>query len=93
MEIVPFAWQTTMYRLEQAGCRPELRMREGKPFVTDNGNYLLDCLLGGIERPEELHTELKGLTGVVETGLFLSMADRVIIGTDTGVEVLDRTGV
>jgi ribose 5-phosphate isomerase A len=82
-----------MYRLEQIGCRPKLRMREGEPFATDNGNYLLDCLLGSIERPEELHTELKRITGVVETGLFLSMADKVIIGTDTGVEVLDRTRV
>lgn len=92
VEVVPFAWEITARRVAALGCAPRLRTAEGEPFVTDNGNYLLDCAFGAIPRPAELHDALKRLTGVVETGLFVGMADLVIVGTGSRTILLHRTG-
>ena len=92
VEIVPFAWETTARRIEKLNLNPMLRMREGEMFVTDNGNYILDCASGGkIENPAKLHGELKLLTGVVETGLFTGMTSAAIIAGEGGIEIIERT--
>lgn len=90
VEIVLFGWELTLDRLKALGGTPRLRYAEGKPFITDNGNYIADCGFAAIPDPTELDLSLRSLFGVVATGLFCGLASSAIIGTDTGVEVLHR---
>ncbi len=76
-----------------AGCRGEIKQRmraDGQPFVTDSGNFILDCAFGRIEEPEALDEALKLIPGVVENGLFLGIADAAIVAGPSGVVVLER---
>jgi ribose 5-phosphate isomerase A len=87
IEIVPFALPLVRKRLEALGASVQVRHKEDQVFVTDNGNMILDCSFqGGIREPGELQTQLKRIAGVVETGLFLNMAERAIIGGPEGVK-------
>jgi len=88
VEIVPFAWQTTARRIEKLNIEPRMRTAGDQPFITDNGNYILDCRCGAINDPMELHKSLKTLTGVVETGLFIGMAKTAVIAGESGIQVL-----
>ncbi|HTK37690.1 MAG TPA: ribose-5-phosphate isomerase RpiA [Pyrinomonadaceae bacterium] len=88
VEIVPFAWQTTARRIEKLNVEPRMRMSGNEPFITDNGNYIIDCRCGAINNPEELHNSLKILTGVVETGLFIGMAKTAVIAGESGIRIL-----
>jgi len=89
VEVVPFGHTHTRRRLEALGCSPKLRGGE-KPFVTDNGNYIYDCRFDGIGNPHELEKAINGVTGVVESGLFLDIATRVIVGRKEGCEIIER---
>ena len=80
VEVVPFGWELTLRRLERLGCRPTRREGDGRPFLTDNGNYILDCAFGRIDDPARLEREIDLIPGVVESGLFLGLADLVLIG-------------
>jgi ribose 5-phosphate isomerase A len=92
VEIVPFGWEITCARIEALGCNPVLRMAEGKPYLTDNQNYILDCHCGEIRDPAALHDRLKQLLGVVETGLFVNMASRAVIAHPDGhTEIRNRS--
>jgi ribose 5-phosphate isomerase A len=89
VEVVPFAWQATARKLKGLGASPTQRMtREGQPFFTDGGHYILDCAFGAIDDPERVQRQLDGTIGVVEHGLFLGMASRVVVGGSQGVHVL-----
>ena len=90
VEVVPFGWEITARRVENLNLKQSLRTSDGKPFLTDNGNYILDCDCGKIENPAQLHRELKLLTGVVETGLFVGMADAVIVAGSGGIEIIEK---
>jgi ribose 5-phosphate isomerase A len=90
VEIVVFGWELTLDRLKAMGATPRLRQAQGKPFVTDNGNYIADCGFTDIPDPTELDLGLRSLFGVVATGLFCGLASTAIIGTDSGVEILRR---
>ena len=90
VEVVPFAWEVTARRIAAFGCTPTLRAVDGQPYVSDNGNYILDCRFGAIPDPATLHRDLKLLVGVVETGLFVGMADVAVIGSESGVSILKR---
>ena len=91
VEVVPFGWETTSRRLERLVASLARRTSpEGPPFITDSGHYILDCAFGGIEDPEDLQRQLDGTVGVVEHGLFLGLATRVIVGGPQGVRVIDR---
>jgi ribose 5-phosphate isomerase A len=93
VEIVPFAWQATRRQVEALGCAAELRGGEASPFVTDNGNYILDCRFGAIADAPALQTLLNAIPGVVENGLFLGMASAAFIGCADGtVKRLERNG-
>jgi ribose 5-phosphate isomerase A len=81
VEVVPFGWQTTARRIGA-----EFQRRD---FVTDNGNYILDCDFGNILSPESLAIGLDRITGVVEHGLFIGMATEVHVGTSSGVQILE----
>lgn len=90
VEVVPFGWETTARRIRELGSVPQLRKKDREIFVSDNGNYILDCAFDRIPDPAALHDKLKLLLGVVETGLFVGMADKVIVGADHGSQVIER---
>jgi ribose 5-phosphate isomerase A len=75
------------------GCTGEIALRlkaDGSPFITDGGNFILDCAFGSIDDPEALDEALKLVPGVMESGLFLGIADAAIIAGPDGVVVLER---
>jgi ribose 5-phosphate isomerase A len=84
--IVPFGWRTTRERLLRFGGTITLRMAEGTdaPFVTDDGLYILDMHLGRIGDVPALERDIKKVVGVVEVGLFVHLATRVIVGYADG---------
>jgi ribose 5-phosphate isomerase A len=90
VEVTRFAWQDTRRRLGK--LLPDARRREteeGEPYLTDEGHYILDCVLPPEADPAELDLTLKQVAGVVEHGLFLGMAERALLGGPGGeVEVL-----
>ncbi|WP_368077896.1 ribose-5-phosphate isomerase RpiA [Bacillus sp. NTK074B] len=88
VEVIPFGWEVSVKALEELGCKPILRKKEGETFVSDNGNYIVDCHFSTIHQPASLHTHIKQLLGVVETGLFTDMTDLLIIGKTDGAEVI-----
>ena len=89
VEIIPFARTPVQLQLQALGAQINLRRKDGQVFHTDNGNLILDCFFpGGVNDPQTLHTSIKSIVGVVETGLFLNMAERAIIGSANGVQVL-----
>jgi ribose 5-phosphate isomerase A len=90
VEIVAFGWPTVLERIAAIGCAPQLRRAAGRPFVTDGGNYIADCIFAdGIDAPA-VEARLKAITGVVETGLFIGLASEAVIGRPSGVEVIER---
>jgi len=94
VEILPFGWKSTTDFVAdisaQGGCEGEIKLRQagGKPFITDGGNYILDCAFGRIENPEKLSTDLSLTTGVVETGIFIGLADAAIVAGPEGIEII-----
>lgn len=95
IEVVPFAVPLVTHRIGEIGGKPTLREGAKKvgPVVTDNGNMLIDTNFGLIHDPAKLGKKLKMIPGVVETGLFVKMADIAYIGKRSGVEKLSRKGM
>src|SRR5580658_211029 len=92
VEVVPFGWETTAARLNDQGFAPELRVKDdGQPYITDGKHYILHCNLpqSGLT-PEQAAEAFNSTVGVVEHGLFLSMASQVVIGSPDGIRILDR---
>ncbi len=90
VEVVPFSHGRTKTFMEELGCRAELRGGD-VPFITDNGNYIYHLHFErGIKDPYELQKRLKEIPGVVETGLFLNMAKKVIVASESGIRVMER---
>lgn len=88
VEIIPFGWEITRQKVGALGCEPVLREKQGAPYLTDNGNYILDCSFSQIADPAGLEALLRGIPGVVESGLFIGMADTVILGHADGTTTL-----
>jgi ribose 5-phosphate isomerase A len=89
VETVKFGWQVTQGRLQRLGGNPSLRLgRNGRPFVTDGGNYVLDCAFGPMENPQETAHHLDHVVGAVEHGLFLGFTREVFVGGPDGVKLL-----
>ncbi|MBP1651821.1 MAG: ribose 5-phosphate isomerase [Bacteroidetes bacterium] len=84
IEVVPFGWELVFKTLQALQGNPSLRTKDDQPYITDNSNYIIDCSFGVIREPELLHQQLKALTGVVETGLFLNLKPTVIIAYENG---------
>ena len=82
VETIPFATKKIAQLLQEMGLLPKIRVRDGKNFVTDEGNFILDLTIGHISNIPLLESKLKQIPGIVETGLFLDMADIIIIGKD-----------
>ncbi len=87
VEVLPFAWTLSSRYLRELGCEPLLRNSQGEVFITDNGNFILDCNFGPIPNPAELEKRIKLIPGVVENGLFIGIADALIISFPDRVEV------
>src|SRR5439155_26391028 len=91
VEGLPFLWRSTAERLTSLGVSLVVRGGEETPFVTDNGNLILDVTVeGGINNPKDLGIELKQITGVVEHGLFVGMTDTVIVAGPEGRRAIGR---
>jgi ribose 5-phosphate isomerase A len=99
VEVVRFGLRATMRLIEalsaEAGCEGDIRLRPGQgelPFITDQGNLIVDCAFHKIPEPEVLAFALKRVPGVVEHGLFLGLADLAIVAGESGVQVLHPAG-
>lgn len=96
IEVVAFGHKTTARRIARVlepfcpGAVPCLRVKDGAPVRTDGGNLIYDATCGRIEDPAALGRTLKSLTGVVDHGLFLDLADLALVGRPEGVVRLER---
>ncbi len=86
IEVVTFGWKSTAIKLANLGFVPSLR----ENFVTDNGNYILDCEYKKIENANELEKEINTIPGVVENGFFIDLATEVIVGTPHRAKTIRR---
>jgi ribose 5-phosphate isomerase A len=97
VEVIPFGWQASRMLIEELlnamdvmGTQATLRMNGSRPFVTDEGNHILDLALGRIGNPRQLSLALNQVPGVVENGMFIDICDAVVIGYGDGkVEMRD----
>ncbi|HEY1420918.1 MAG TPA: ribose-5-phosphate isomerase RpiA [Candidatus Dormibacteraeota bacterium] len=91
VEVLPFLWRTTADRLTSLGVSLVVRGGEETPYITDNGNLILDVTVpAGIKNAGDFGRELKMLTGVVEHGLFVGMADTCIVAGPDGARAVGR---
>jgi ribose 5-phosphate isomerase A len=91
-EVIRFAWRAQVPFLESLGAQPVLRLDPaGQPFVTDEGNFILDCHFGPLADPRALASALDARPGIAEHGLFLGMATDVIVASAEGTRHLRRT--
>ena len=86
VEVNPFGWQVVAEEIKNLCPRVVLRQSASGPFVTDNQGYILDCAFGEIPDPPALEAKLQAITGVVETGLFIGMAEMICMGAEGTVE-------
>jgi len=99
IEVVQFGLKSSLMAIEgmaaRVGCKGDIKQRlleDGTPFITDNGNFILDCHFGRIDKPEALSGALTQVPGVVENGLFLGIADVAIIAGQDGLTLLEIDG-
>jgi len=86
VEVIKMALPVVTRKLEAFGVNPKLRYRpDGSKFITDEGNYIVDCSCGEIINPAKTAADIRGIAGVVEHGLFLGMASLALIAGDQGV--------
>ena len=85
IEVVPFGWGNTARQLEAIAGKAVLREREGRPFRTEAGHFILDLHVGSITDPTDMEIRLNQIPGVVETGLFVGRTSLLIVGTPEGV--------
>jgi ribose 5-phosphate isomerase A len=89
VEVLPFARGYTILKLAELGGKPKLRMSSGgAPFITDNGNYVVDVKFRSIPKPAELEQQINRVPGVIENGLFVDVADILIVGHSGGCKTL-----
>lgn len=91
VEIIPFALEPVRRKLSHLGAEIVIRGKSGKVFYTDNNNIILDCSFSnGIDDPWHLESQIKDIPGVVETGLFIDMTEKVIISGPDGTQSITR---
>lgn len=84
VEVLPFGWRFVQKKIESLGYVVKLRKKDEKIFISDNQNYILDCIFNYINNPLELTIQINSIPGVVENGLFVGMTDLVIVGHADG---------
>ncbi|UCG70492.1 MAG: ribose-5-phosphate isomerase RpiA [Thermoplasmata archaeon] len=90
VEVAPFGWKNCQKSLKNLGCDPRLRMKDESKYTTDSNNYIIDCSFEKIENPKTLESEINNIPGVIENGLFLGIADIVIMGTEDGGKLFSK---
>jgi len=96
VEVMRFGTNATAWKMERAlahlklDAKMVLRVKDGKPFVTDGGHFIIDCAIGEIPDPQRLDAVLKSIPGVIETGLFIGICGIVLMGTPKGVTEFKR---
>lgn len=93
VEVLKFASHSEMLFLESLGADVKLRMKDEHPFVTDEGNFILDAHFGKIENPSELARKMENRAGIIEHGLFIDLTDKVILAGVKGITELDKTKI
>ncbi|HKV56498.1 MAG TPA: ribose-5-phosphate isomerase RpiA [Candidatus Binataceae bacterium] len=85
VEVVPFAINPVLREVSRLGLKPQIRLGgNGQEFVSDNGNVVIDCRVTAIRSPARLECDLLAIPGVVGTGLFVGIADIVLVGSEDG---------
>jgi ribose 5-phosphate isomerase A len=90
VEVIPFAAVVVQAQLKRWGGEAQPREKNGKVFISDNGNWILDWQYGPVDQPAVLEKQLKSLTGVVDSGIFANVASLVLVATSTGLRKLPR---
>jgi ribose 5-phosphate isomerase A len=90
VEVFEFGWRAEEQFLLSLGAAPQLRTDGGRPFITDEGNLILDCAVGPIEDPPSLARKLDARAGIAAHGLFIALATQVVVGGAEGASHLSR---
>ena len=91
VEVAIFGWKKTLEKLSALGCTPKLRIDKSAAYITDNGNYIIDCSFNEIQDPAGLHDAINSITGVMDNGLFINLATKLIIGSEAGeTKIFDK---
>ncbi|MDP6294560.1 MAG: ribose-5-phosphate isomerase RpiA [SAR324 cluster bacterium] len=90
VEVIPFGWQVIFNQLETLGGSPDLRLKQGQPLRTDQGNYIIDCRFRQIIDAAQLEQWLNMIPGVVENGLFTGLCTRMIMAEGEKIVVKER---
>ena len=90
VEVIPFGWQVVFNQLESLNGNPELRLNNGQPLLTDQGNYIVDCHFRKISNPKLLENQINMIPGVVENGLFINLCTKMILADGEKLIVKDR---
>jgi ribose 5-phosphate isomerase A len=92
VEVIHFGWERTFEKLQRLGCQGNLRMNGTGPYRTDNGNYIIDCAFEEIKDAPALHESVNAITGVVDNGLFIWIASKLVLGYPSGeTRIINRT--
>jgi ribose 5-phosphate isomerase A len=90
VEIMPFGSGLTLHHLKALGCDPAVRLSNSEPFITDNGNWVVDCKFKDIDDPAWIDVKIKMIPGVIDTGLFSrKIVTSIFVGSESG-EVVER---
>jgi ribose 5-phosphate isomerase A len=92
VEVIHLAAERVTFQLGQLGGEAVVREKNGKPFVSDNGNIIVDWKHGVIDDAAALERKLKGMTGVVDSGIFAGVASAVIVAATSGIRKIDNRG-
>ncbi|OPJ57620.1 ribose-5-phosphate isomerase RpiA [Clostridium chromiireducens] len=91
IEVLPYGYTQVIRKLKSYSLNPAIRVKDGNVFISDNGNYIVDLHIGNPMDINDVYDKVNGLTGVLETGLFINMCKRIIVGTDSGVKVIENS--
>lgn len=90
VEILPYGYTLVIKKLHDYSLNPVIRMKDGKFFITDNGNYIVDLHIGKPMNINDVYNKVNGIVGVLEIGLFINMCKRIIVGTNSGAKVIEN---
>lgn len=95
IEIIPESLRLVKNALLDMNVDSQLRMgiKKDGPVITDNGNFILDANFNVIENPSQLEVDLNSIPGVVENGIFSNVVDKVIVGKESGIEVINKEDI
>jgi len=89
VEVARFGWSYAAKKISELGCNVGLRKKNGEVFITDNGNYILDCKFHQIDKPKEMEQKINLIPGVLENGLFIGLADVAVVAGEDGVRIIE----